>query len=504
MKGKGLLMDKYLLEMEHITKSFNGVKVLDDVSFNIEKGKVHALVGGNGAGKSTLMKILTGVYTKDAGTVKVEGEEVTFSLYKDACDAGIRMIFQEMSLVPTLSIAENIFLNVEKKRGVLLDKKAMVEETRLLLDKFNLSFDPNAEVASLSVGYCQLVEITKALSTNAKILVMDEPTASLSHQEVDLLFDLIGVLKEKDVSIVYISHRMDEILKVADTVSILRDGKNVATKDAGELTISSIVSYMMGNADIRDFEYRERKAVPADEEDVLRVENLYVDGIVKDVSFSVKKGEVVGIAGLMGSGRTEIMECLFGVRKKQKGEIYIEGKRAKIKDEKDSVKHGVALIPEDRRREGLVLTHSINDNIQLTVFGRTKTSGLLSKNKLNKISEHVLSALNVRANNADQVVGLLSGGNQQKIVIGKWLETFPRLMLLDEPTAGIDVGAKGEIIGIIEKFVESGNSVLIVSSEIQEMVAVCDRVLVLRDGELTLELTREQGLNEEVVQNAIQ
>jgi ribose transport system ATP-binding protein len=496
-------MGNHILEMEHITKSFNGVNVLDDVSFNIERGKVHALVGGNGAGKSTLMKILTGVYSKDVGIVKVNGKEVDFHIYKDACDAGIRMIFQEMSLVPTLSIMENIFLGVEKKSGIFLDKKAMLKETRYLFENFNLSFDPKVEVSSLSVGYCQLIEIIKALSTNAKILVMDEPTASLSHQEVALLFELIKVLKEKGVSIVYISHRMDEILQVSDIVSVLRDGKNVITNKACELTVSSIVSYMMGDVDIRDFEYRKRD-VESSDEDLLRVENLSVDGIVKDVSFSVKKGEVVGLAGLMGSGRTEIMECLFGIRKKHEGDIYIDNKKAKIKSEKDGMGYGLALIPEDRRREGLILSHSINDNIQLTVFKRTKKGGLLNKGKLSEISRHVLETLNVRANGVDQVVGLLSGGNQQKIVIGKWLETFPSLMLLDEPTAGIDVGAKGEIINIIEKFVESGNSVLIVSSEIQEMVAVCDRILVLRDGRLIREITREHGLNEEVVQNAIQ
>lgn len=489
--------------MKHVDKSFNGVKVLDDVQFDLKRGHVHALVGGNGAGKSTLMKILTGIYTKDAGTVTVDDREVHLLNYADANKVGIRMIFQELSVIPSLTVTENIYLNEEEKKGLFLDDKRMQQDAKALLDQFGIDISPKARVSDLSVGFCQLVEIAKALSKEAKILIMDEPTASLSDSEVKLLFNIVHILKEKGVSIVYISHRMNEILEIADEVTVLRDGKYVTTREAGDLNVESIIGYMLGEKRGHAFEYHER-ANMGERECMLKVEDLSVDNLVDHASFEVKAGEVVGLAGLMGSGRTEILEALFGIRKIQNGSITVDGKKVKIKCVQDAIDAGFALVPEDRRRQGLILEHSIKDNIQLPIFKQTKKGPFIDTSKVNAYTSQNIEELDIKTDGINKIASLLSGGNQQKIVIAKWLNINPKVLLLDEPTAGIDIGAKGEIIKIVVDYADKGNSVIVVSSEIAELMAMCDRIIVLFDGKVVGELNREDIKEEEVIQHAIQ
>lgn len=496
-------MGEYVLQMRNIVKSFYGNTVLNNVHFDLKTGHVHAIVGGNGAGKSTLMKILTGVYTKDSGEIVVDGKKCDFSNYNDANSAGIRMIFQELSVVPTLTVTENIFLNHEYKKGALLDDKRMKEEAHALLRRFDLDVPIDEKICNLSVGLCQLIEIVKALSQKAKVLVMDEPTASLTANEVERLFDIVKSLKASGVSIVYISHRMNEILSIADEITVLRDGRHIITEDAKNLTINGIINYMLGEAAKHSFEYHERSR--RENPDVmLEVENLYVDHLVKDVSFSVNEGEITGIAGLMGSGRTEILESLFGIRKIQKGSVKIQGRLTPIKNTRDAINAGIALVPEDRRREGLVLPHTLKINMLITLFKQVTGKVLIDEAKIKNLTRMSIQELNIKAQSADSQISSLSGGNQQKVVIAKWLKNNPKLLLLDEPTAGIDIGAKGEIIKIIEDYAQKGNSVIVVSSEIPELIAMCDKIIVMVDGRLTRILTRNDTLSEEVIQNAIQ
>ncbi len=495
---------EYILKMDNIDKSFNGVKVLDQASFRLKKGQVHALVGGNGAGKSTLMKILTGVYLRDAGFVEVDGEKVNFNGYREASNAGIRMIYQELSIIPTLSVAENIFLNQEKtNRKMLLDERGMQAAAKDLLDSFGIHISPKTAVNTLGVGYCQLIEIAKALSKEAKVLVMDEPTASLSESEVVILFDIIRRLKEKGVSIIYISHRMNEILKIADEVTILRDGKNVITASAAELDIEAIINHMMGEQVEKVFEWQERH-YSGSTDNLLVVKGLEVNDTIKDISFDLKRGEVLGFAGLMGSGRTEIVESIFGVRGRCKGEIIIDGKRVSIKNVQNAIDSGLALVPEDRRRQGLILMHSVKQNIALPLLKKLRRRILLDDKKAIDAAAESVASLNIKTSSINKTARLLSGGNQQKIVIAKWLKTEPKVLLLDEPTAGIDVGAKGEIINLIRNFADQGNGVVLISSELAELMAVCDRILILNKGRIKGQILREEIKSEEVIQHAIQ
>lgn len=483
----GEKMSQVVLKMEGINKTFGDARVLKDVHFDLEYGEVHALVGGNGAGKSTLMKIMTGVYTLDTGKIYVNGEETVISKPLDAKNKGIGMIFQELSLVQTLTVAENIFLGNEIVHRGIRDTRAMNKRAKEVLDKLGIDVDPDTRVDELSVGMSQMVEIAKAVSKDAKILVFDEPTAALSDSETARLFEMIRQLKKEGVSMVYISHRMNEILKIADRITILKDGEHVITEEIKNMTLDKIVSYMMGGSlgDGHKFEWVEREY---DEKapDVLTMEHLKVNEKISDISFSLKPREILGFAGLMGSGRTEIMETLFGLRQKQGGKVFLDGKEVNVRDTKHAVKEGFALIPEDRRKEGLVLIHSIKDNATLPVLDRlTKHKIINDEKKANQMVEDNIRKLDVKAEGIHQEIGLLSGGNQQKIVIAKWINTNPKVMMLDEPTAGVDIGAKGEIIKIIREYADSGHGVLFVSSELAEMMAICDRIITIYDGKIT-------------------
>lgn len=502
--GEG--MSQTVLKMEGINKSFGDAKVLKNVHFDLEYGEVHALVGGNGAGKSTLMKIMTGVYTLDSGKIYVNGEETVISKPLDAKNKGIGMIFQELSLVQTLTVSENIFLGNEIVKNGFRDIAAMNKKTKEVLDKLGIEVDPDTVVSELSVGMSQMVEIAKAVSKDAKILVFDEPTAALSDSETERLFEMIQQLKKEGVSMVYISHRMNEILRIADRITILKDGEHVVTEEIKNMTLDKIVSYMMGGSSGggHKFEWVERD-YDENAPDVLTVEHLKINDKISDISFSLKPKEILGFAGLMGSGRTEIMETLFGLRQKQGGKVYLEGKEIEVKNTKQAVKEGFALIPEDRRKEGLVLMHSIAENGVLPILDRlTKHKVFLDQKRANQLVEENMKQLNIKAEGIHQEISLLSGGNQQKVVIAKWINSNPKVMMLDEPTAGVDIGAKGEIISIIREYADQGHGVLFVSSELAEMMAICDRIITIYDGKITGEISRRDLKTEEELQNAIQ
>lgn len=494
---------QFLISLEGIQKKFYGVTVLDNVDFHLEKGVVHALVGGNGAGKSTLMKILTGVYTCDGGTIKINGEKVIIKNTKDAQEKGIRMIFQELSLSPTLSVMDNIFLAQELKKGLFLDKITMRKRTQELLDNLGIEAHPDDIIQDLDVGICQLIEIAKALLADSRILVMDEPTASLTDRETIILFKIIENLKNKGVSIVYISHRMKEIFQVADRIAVLRDGKIVVDKNKDEYTMKSLIDDMLGTKIEKTMEYIKR-VIPVSDEVMLEVNNLTIAKRIQNISFNVKKGEVLGIAGLMGSGRTEVLETIAGIRPQGESNIILDGEGLNIRSVKNAINKGIVLIPEDRRRQGLVLMHSVKENICLPNFRRIIKGIIIDKKKVRKLCDESIGELNIKTSGIDTIISNLSGGNQQKVVIAKWLKTNPKLLLLDEPTAGVDVGAKGEIIDIIRKFVTKGNSVILVSSELSELIAVCDRILVFSACSIKGEHKRENIDSEEILQHAIQ
>jgi len=495
-------MDNYCLKLNKISKSF-GVKVLDDIDFALRKGEIHALVGGNGAGKSTLMKIMTGVYSKDSGTIEVNGHEVDIHNVENAQNHGIAMIFQELSLIQTMTISENIFLGREIMKNGFRNTKKMNEETSFILNKMGLDLNPEITVEHLSVGNQQMVEIAKALSKNAKILVLDEPTASLTDNETQKLFEIMHSLKTEGVSMIYISHRMNEIFKIADSVSVLRDGKLVFESIIQETSIEEIILHMLGStSDVNLLNWQERSY--SSDEVMLQVIDLSINDQITNINFDVKKGEILGLAGLMGSGRTEIVETIFGIRKKLNGTVLLNGENLEINCSADAVKAGIALIPEDRRRQGLVLIHTLKDNILLPNIKAYEHNGWINENQAVNATQAKIDEFNIIAKSMFYPINLLSGGNQQKAVIAKWMDINPKVLMLDEPTAGIDIGAKEEIINIVRNYADQGNSVIFISSELSELLAICDRILVLHDGVISENILRKEILKEEELQYAIQ
>jgi len=493
-----------MLLMKNISKSFNGIKVLDSVDFSVNKGEVHALMGGNGAGKSTLMKILTGVYTLDQGEIYIEGEKVSIQSPDDARKNKISMIFQEFSLIPTLTVAQNIFLTRESKTSFgLLDDKECIKKTEQLLKELEVDLDPNEVVGNLGVGYWQMTEIAKALSHEAKILIMDEPTASLTKKETEVLFSFINKLKAKGYSIIYISHRMDEIFEICDRITILRDGKHVATEDCKEIDLATVIQHIVGSEVDKAFEWKERSysmnATP-----VLEVKRLSSGTKVKDVSFKIFPGEILGVAGLMGSGRSEMARSIFGIDPQDSGEILVNGKKRSIKSADDAIKAGIALIPEDRRIQGLVLEHSVKENLILPILSKLKKGWFIDEKKANEIAISFVKKLNIKTDDIFKTANLLSGGNQQKIVLAKWLANDPTVLILDEPTIGVDIVAKTEIIDVIRHLADSGKAILVISSELSELLAVSDRVIVMHEGTIVKELNRKEIHSEEELQHAIQ
>jgi ribose transport system ATP-binding protein len=492
-----------IISLKNVHKSFGGVSVLNGVDFDLQKGSVHALVGQNGAGKSTMMKILTGVYTCDSGDIYIDGSKVKMNSYSDAVSHGISLIFQELSLIPTLTVAENIFLNREILEGPFLDKKSMECKAHELLQSLDIDVDVHSRVEDLDVGVCQMIEIAKALSVNAKVLILDEPTASLSEKETAHLFTLINSLKQRGVSMIYISHRMAEIFKICDTITVLRNGSIVTTKPTRDYSLTGLIEDMIGRKTAALTTADEELASKCTGRPLMTVEHLNCGSRLKDVSFELREGEVLGLAGLMGSGRTEVVESLFGLNKDASGQVTINGQPYEIKGVRHAIDSGLALIPEDRRREGLVLMHSVEENLIVPIFDKLKRGLLLESKKVADIAERSISDMAIKTHSRKTPAFNLSGGNQQKIVVGKWLNSAPSVLLLDEPTAGVDVGSKREIIGKVRDFVGENRAAIFISSDILELISACDRFIVFYDGKVTATYDRSE-ITEEVLQYAIQ
>jgi len=489
------------VELIKMQKSFAGIPVLKDVNFTLKKGEVHALMGGNGAGKSTLMKILNGVYQRDSGDLLVNGVKHEFENPRDSETAGIAMIFQELSLVPTLTVAQNIFLQREPRRGGFIDDREAVRRARTLLADLGEAIDPEARVEDLSTGACQMVEIAKALSKNAQILIMDEPTSSLSEHETETLFRIVERLKTSGISIIYISHRMAEIFTICDRVTVLRDGRTVLTDDCRHLSMEALIEAMLGPGRESSMHYQKRDNDP-NSPVVLDVEGISLSGIYRDISFTVRAGEIVGLAGLMGSGRTEIAQAIFGIVPPQSGSIKLHGQS--VHTTQDAINTGIALVPESRRQQGLVLDHSVLENFILPNLGLFAHGWLMTAREGGQRVVEFINRLKIKTDTPHKQVNLLSGGNQQKVVLSKWLVREPKLLVLDEPTIGVDIGAKSEIIEIVRELANQGAAILVISSEFEELLAMSDRILVLHDGVLKGNLDRQMITSEEVLHHAVQ
>ena len=495
-------MGEIILKMQGIQKYFPGVHALDDAQLEIRSGEVMGLIGENGAGKSTLMKILTGIYPKDGGTIEFFGEQIEINGPKDAQNRGICIVHQELNLMQHLTVADNIFIGRESTKGLFLDKAEQNRRTQELLDSLHLTIDPKAEVRTLSVAKQQMVEIAKALSfNNTKILILDEPSAVLTDTEIDDLFTFVNQLKETGVGIIYISHRMDELKRITDRITVMRDGQYVGIRETAVTEIAEIVRMMVGRTI-----YEEPKtcsAVPADAPVILECEHLN-SWQVKDVSFKLKKGEILGFSGLMGAGRTETMRLLCGADPMDSGVIKLNGKEVKIDHPRKAIKAGIGLVTENRREEGLMLKGSLKWNISMTNLKAIMGfANCLSPKKEKAYAEKGMQIFRVKATGYDMLAGGLSGGNQQKVVLAKWMLTEPDVLILDEPTRGIDVGAKYEIYLLMNKLVEAGKSIIMISSELPEVLGMSDRVLVMHGGQIKGELTGENMTAEKVMKLAI-
>ncbi|MEO8409324.1 MAG: sugar ABC transporter ATP-binding protein, partial [Propionivibrio sp.] len=470
------------------------------VDFDLRAGEVHALVGENGAGKSTLMKVLSGLYRADSGEIRLKGEKLNVRGIKQMIDAGISVIYQELNLIGHLSVAENIFLGREPLRaGGFIDWAKMYGDVEALLQPFNVDIDPRAKVFSIGPAYQQVVEITKALSLNAEIIVMDEPTAALTGNEVERLFEMVGKLKKTGVSIIYISHRLEELARVADRVTVIRDGEKIVTGDLAELSTDEIIRHMVG----RELTEQYPVADIAVGDEVLRVEGLSRKGYCADVSFAVRSGEIVGFTGLVGAGRTEIMQLIYGYMKKDAGKIFINGRETTIRSPRDAVSQGVGLIPEERKKQGLVLGLSVFDNAALTVLDIYSSLGLLRQKVLGGLVTDMIDKMDIKTPSIRQQVRYLSGGNQQKVVLAKWFVRQCKVYVFDEPTRGVDVGAKVEIYKLMQNLAAEGAAVIMVSSELPEVMNMSDRIEVVFDGRIVKEFRKGEASSEQVMEYAL-
>lgn len=484
------MQEKYMLEMRHITKRFGGVKALTDVNLLVKKGEVHALVGENGAGKSTLMKILSGAYQMDEGEIILDGERAIMQSPKDAKNLGVTVIYQEFMLAPDLTVAENIYIDKLSAEKFIINWKELRKKTKEELTRLGFdTIDPNAKVGSLSVAYQQVVEICKCLTRNMKVLVLDEPTAVLTFSEIEKLFGIINKLKTEGISIIYISHRLEEIFQLSDRITVLKDGCFVDTVETKSIDKEQLVTMMVGREFTRMFPKRECKIG----QEVLRVSDLNAGHQVKNVSFKINAGEVLGFSGLVGSGRTETMRAIFGIDKKESGEILYLGKRVNFKDPYDSVQNGFGMLPEDRKKQGLMLEQSIRINTTLASMRKAANSwGFINHKKEKEYVEKLLESISAKYNSEEDNVNSLSGGNQQKIAFAKWISADCKCIVFDEPTRGVDVGAKTEIYKIINTLAEKGVAVIVISSEMQEIIGLCDRAIIMRQGEVTGELMKSE------------
>lgn len=484
-------MSEYLLEMKNIDKRFFGVHALDQVEFNLEFGEVRGLIGENGAGKSTLMKVLGGVYTADSGEIWVNGKKVSIKDAAEAADFGISFIHQELSLFSELDIATNIFIQHLPNRASVVRKKEMYNKTRNLLKKVGLPHcNPEQRLGTLQIGEQQLVEIARCLTMDTKILVLDEPTSSLTNKEVGILFNLIDKMRRNGVSVIFISHRLDELFEICDNITVMRDGKIVDTVKSDKVTQKELIRMVIGR-DMKEMYEHEQRTVGKER---LRVENLNHKKRFRNVSFSVRSGEIVGLYGLLGSGRSEIVRSIFGLEPLKSGKIFLDDKEVNVKNPQNALKLGIGFVSEDRRKEGLCLEHTIRNNLSIVALGtlRKWLLGYVDLRKETAMCNRNVSDFKIVTDRINKAVKYLSGGNQQKVVIAKWLNINPKILILDEPTRGVDVGAKREIYGILNELTAKGIAVLIISSELNEVLSICDRVLVLRKGELVDEIKAEK------------
>lgn len=491
-------MGDIILTMKDIDKSFPGVHALDHVNFEVKKSEVHALMGENGAGKSTLMKVLTGIYTKDSGSIVFEGKEVEFHNTREAQDAGIVIVHQELNMLGHLTVAQNIFIGREFKKGIRIDDKKMNEEAAKLFKRLHIDIDPTETMGNLTVGKQQMCEIAKAISHEAKVIIFDEPSAALTEAEIEELFKIIRDLRKQQLGIVYISHRMDEIKVITDRVTVMRDGTYVGTLITNDCTKDDIINMMVGRVIYED--PKTESSVPADAPVVLKVENLNAGRMVKDVSFELRKGEILGFSGLMGAGRTETARAIFGADPKTGGNIYINGQKVEINSPQDAVKCGIGYLSEDRKRFGIVVQKSVAENSTMASLENFVKGLFIDKKSENKIAQDYVESLATKTPGVDQLVVNLSGGNQQKVVIAKWLIRNCDILIFDEPTRGIDVGAKNEIYKLMNRLAEEGKSIIMISSEMTEILRMSDRIVVMCEGKKTGEIDISEA-SQEIIMN---
>ncbi len=497
-------MSEVLVLMEGIEKTFPGVHALSQCQFELRSGEVHALVGENGAGKSTLMKVLAGVYVKDAGRILYKGKEVEIHNPRAAQHLGISMIHQELNLMPHLTVAQNMFIGREPRQNVrfMLDEKAINTQAEQVFALMRLNLDPRTKVADLSVAKQQMVEIAKALSFNAEVLIMDEPTAALTDTEIDELFRIIRDLRAKGVGVVHISHRLEELRQISDRVTVMRDGRYIDTVKTQDATIDQIISMMVGRT---IFESTPEVPEHPSEEVVLEVKHLNRGNVIKDVSFQLKKGEILGFSGLVGAGRTEVARAVFGADPIDSGEIYVQGSKVHIGSPNDAVKHGVGYLSEDRKRYGLALGMDVEENVVLAAFKKfLRAFGQVNRSKTRATADQYVKMLAIKTPSVQQKVKNLSGGNQQKVIIGKWLTADTNILIFDEPTRGIDVGAKSEIYHLLNNLAQQGKSIIMISSELPEILRMSHRVVVMCEGRITGELDIAEATQEKIMQYATQ
>lgn len=486
-----------ILAMKDISKSFGPVQALKNAELHLRKGEVHALMGENGAGKSTLMKILTGIYEKDSGSIVYDGQEAAFKSPKESMDAGVVIVHQELNMINHLTVAQNVFIGRESMTGFFTNDEEINKKTQALFDRLNMDINPKEKVGNLTVGKMQMVEIAKAISMNAKIVVFDEPTAALTDSEIKELFKIIQDLKTHQIGIVYISHRMDEIKQITDRVTVMRDGEYIGTIDTKTSTKDEIIHMMVGRVIYED--PKSHSEVSEDAEVVLEVKNLSCGQRVKNLSFDLKKGEILGFSGLMGAGRTEMARLIFGADTRDSGEIFIHGQKAEINEPKDAVKKGIGYLSEDRKQYGVIVGMSVADNIVMTDLDKYVRGGLLDDRLIEKESKKYIKSLRIKTPSGRELIRNLSGGNQQKAVIAKWLEQNSDILIFDEPTRGIDVGAKSEIYELMTELTKMGKSIIMISSELTEILRMSDRIIVMCEGKKTAELTISEATQEKIL-----
>ena len=493
-------MGETILTMKGIDKSFPGVHALDHVDLEVRRGEVHALMGENGAGKSTLMKVLTGIYTKDSGTITYEGREIEFHNPKEAQEAGIVIVHQELNMMNHLTVAQNIFIGREFMKGAMIDDARMNAEAKKLFDQLGISIDPAEKMGNLTVGKQQMCEIAKAISHKAKVIIFDEPSAALTEAEIDELFKIIRDLRDKQLGIVYISHRMDEIKVITDRVTVMRDGGYVGTLITKDCTKDDIINMMVGRVIYEDPKTKSMVAPGAPV--VLKVEHLNAGKMVQDVSFELHKGEILGFSGLMGAGRTETARALFGADPKESGDIYVNGKKVNIRSPKDAVALGIGYLSEDRKRYGIIVDKSVAENSTMANLKNFVKGIFINKKEEENVTKTYIQRLNTKTPNTDQLVVNLSGGNQQKVVLAKWLVKDCDILIFDEPTRGIDVGAKSEIYHLMNELVAQGKSIIMISSEMTEILRMSDRVVVMCEGRKTAEIDIADATQENIMHAA--